>query len=216
MKILVIGAHIMDAELMAGGLAAKYSPFGHEIKFISLTGNKKDPLYEDMKKAEKILGVSSECLQIKKEDLLKDSVINNITVLLLKEKPDFLITHWSGSWHPTHRKAHFLILESIQRILKISGFSLSLENVLFGENFEDLKDFSPDLFIPLEEEEVNKWWSALDEFRIFREERSMDLEGNLSYFPYKGFYKSMARVHGLEIGVDYAIVFKKWHISRLL
>ncbi|MCX7845080.1 MAG: PIG-L family deacetylase [Dictyoglomaceae bacterium] len=216
MKIIAIDAHIMDAELLAGGLAVKYSPFGHDIKFISLTGRKEDPLYEDMKRAGKILGASSECLQIRKEDLFKESVINNITILLLKEKPDFLITHWSGSWHPTHRKTHFLILESLQRILKISSFSLSLENILFGENFEDLKDFSPDLYIPLEEEEVNKWFSALEEFRIFREEKSLDFKGNLSYFPYKGFYKSMVRIHGLEIGVNYAIVFKKWHISKLL
>ncbi len=216
MKIIAIGAHIMDAELMAGGLAVKYSSFGHEIKFISLTGNKEDPIYNDMKRAEKILGVSSECLQIRKEDLLKESVINDITVFLLKEKPDFLITHWGGSWHPTHRKTHFLILEILQRILKISGYSLSLENVLFGENFEDLKEFSPDLYIPLEEEEVNKWFLALEEFRIFREEKSLDFKGNLSYFPYKGFYKSMVRVHGLEIGVNYAVVFKKWQMSRLL
>jgi|YelNatPaOPRAMG01_1025707.scaffolds.fasta_scaffold00436_22 LmbE family N-acetylglucosaminyl deacetylase len=216
MKILAIGAHIMDAELIAGGLAVKYSPFGHDIKFISLTGKKDDPLYEDMKRAEKILGVSSECLQIRKEDLLKDSVINDITVIILKEKPDLLITHWNGSWHPTHRKTHFLVLEAIQRILKISSFSLTFENILFGENFEDLKDFSPDLYIPLDEEEVKRWWSALEEFRIFREEKSLDFKGNLSYFPYKGFYKSMVRVHGLEIGVDYATVFKKWQSLRVI
>ncbi|PMQ01358.1 MAG: hypothetical protein CBR30_05895 [Dictyoglomus sp. NZ13-RE01] len=216
MKIIVFGAHIMDAELMAGGLAVKYSPFGHDIRFIALTGTKEDPLYEDMKRAEKILGVTSDCLGIRKDELLKDSVINEITIMLLKEKPDFLVTHWSGSWHPTHRKTHFLILESIQRILKISSFSLSLENVLFGENFEDLKDFSPDIYIPLEEEEVNKWFLALEEFRIFREEKSLDFKGNLSYFPYKGFYRSMVRVHGLEIDLEYATVFKKLHSLKLM
>ncbi len=72
MKIIAMGAHIMDMEFMTGGLSVKYFTFGHEIKLISLTGNKKDPF---------------------------------------KEKSYFLIIHWGGGWHSTHRKAHFLILE---------------------------------------------------------------------------------------------------------
>lgn len=44
MKIIAMVVHIMDTEFMAGGPSMKYFTFSHEIKFISLMGNKKDSI----------------------------------------------------------------------------------------------------------------------------------------------------------------------------
>jgi len=37
LRILIIGAHMDDPDLRAGGTAAKYSALGHDVLFVSLT-----------------------------------------------------------------------------------------------------------------------------------------------------------------------------------
>ena len=37
LKILVVGAHPDDCDIKAAGVAALYTQFGHEVRFVSMT-----------------------------------------------------------------------------------------------------------------------------------------------------------------------------------
>src|SRR3954469_2447609 len=75
LRIIVFGAHPDDAELKAGGTAAKWAKLGHEVKMVSVTngdiGHWKEaggPLAKrrlaEVQRADKLLGVACEVLDI--------------------------------------------------------------------------------------------------------------------------------------------------------
>src|SRR5215208_716234 len=75
LRIIVFGAHPDDAELKAGGTAAKWAKLGHEVKMVSVTngdiGHWREaggPLAKrrtaEAKAADKVLGVTSQVLDI--------------------------------------------------------------------------------------------------------------------------------------------------------
>src|SRR5262245_24615676 len=75
LRIIVFGAHPDDAELKAGGTAAKWAKLGHEVKMVSVTngdighwreagGSLAKRRLAEAQKADKILGVACEVLDV--------------------------------------------------------------------------------------------------------------------------------------------------------
>src|SRR5215213_8436610 len=75
LRIIVFGAHPDDAELKAGGTAAKWAKLGHAVKMVSVTngdiGHWREaggPLAKrrtaEVQRADKILGVTAQVLDI--------------------------------------------------------------------------------------------------------------------------------------------------------
>src|ERR1051325_11307846 len=81
LRIIVFGAHPDDCELDAGGTAARWAKLGHKVKFVSVT-NGDIGHHEivgafldrrrtaEVEKADRILGVESEVLDIHDGELL--------------------------------------------------------------------------------------------------------------------------------------------------
>ena len=74
-RVIVFGAHPDDAELKAGGTAAKWAKHGHAVKFVSVTNGdighwrQKGPelaarRLAEVKAATKVLGIETEVLPI--------------------------------------------------------------------------------------------------------------------------------------------------------
>ena len=124
LRIIVFGAHPDDAELKAGGTAAKWAKLGHEVKMVSVTngdiGHWKEaggPLAKrrlaEAQKADKILGVTCEVLDIHDGEL-EPNLENRkkITRLIREWKADIVIAHRPWDYHPDHRYVGVLVQDA--------------------------------------------------------------------------------------------------------
>jgi N-acetylglucosamine malate deacetylase 1 len=124
LRIIVFGAHPDDAELKAGGTAAKWAKLGHEVKMVSVTngdiGHWREaggPLARrrlaEVKAAAKVLGVTTQVLDIHDGEL-EPNLENRktITRLIRDWKADIVIAHRPWDYHPDHRYVGVLVQDA--------------------------------------------------------------------------------------------------------
>jgi N-acetylglucosamine malate deacetylase 1 len=124
LRIIVFGAHPDDAELKAGGTAAKWTKLGHAVKMVSVTNGdighwkmKGEELARrrlaEVTAADKILGAETEVLPIHDGEL-EPSLANRKTVtrLIREWKADVVISHRPWDYHPDHRYVGVLVQDA--------------------------------------------------------------------------------------------------------
>ena len=124
LRIIVFGAHPDDAEYKAGGTAAKWAKLGHHVKLVSVTngdiGHWKmagGPLAlrrkAEVKAAAKVLGVTSEVLDIHDGELLPTLENRKTITRLIREwNADIVIAHRPWDYHPDHRYVGVLVQDA--------------------------------------------------------------------------------------------------------
>ena len=124
LRIIVFGAHPDDAEYKAGGTAAKWAKLGHHVKLVSVTngdiGHWKmagGPLAlrrkAEVKAAAKILGVTSEVLDIHDGELLPTLENRKTITRLIREwNAEIVIAHRPWDYHPDHRYVGVLVQDA--------------------------------------------------------------------------------------------------------
>jgi LmbE family N-acetylglucosaminyl deacetylase len=124
LRIIVFGAHPDDAELKAGGTAAKWAKLGHAVKMVSVTngdiGHWREaggPLAKrrtaEVERADKLLGVTPQVLDIHDGEL--EPTLENrkkITRLIREWKADIVIAHRPWDYHPDHRYVGVLVQDA--------------------------------------------------------------------------------------------------------
>jgi LmbE family N-acetylglucosaminyl deacetylase len=124
LRIIVFGAHPDDAELKAGGVAAKWSKLGHAVKLVSVTngdiGHWREaggPLARrrlaEVRAADKVLGATAHVLDIHDGEL--EPTLENrktITRLIRDWKADVVIAHRPWDYHPDHRYVGVLVQDA--------------------------------------------------------------------------------------------------------
>lgn len=123
-RVIVFGAHPDDAELKAGGSAAKWAKLGHKVKLVSVTngdiGHWREaggPLavrrLNEVKAADKILGAATEVLDIHDGELEATVENRRKLVRLIREwKADVVIAHRPWDYHPDHRYVGVLVQDA--------------------------------------------------------------------------------------------------------
>jgi N-acetylglucosamine malate deacetylase 1 len=124
LRILVVGAHPDDADIKAGGTAAKWCALGHEVKLVSLTngqaGHQTDhgPRLAERRRAEAraagaVIGATYEVLD-HPDGTLDDRLENRHEVIRLIRgyRPDLVISHRPNDYHPDHRFAGLLVQDA--------------------------------------------------------------------------------------------------------
>lgn len=201
--IMVVGAHAGDAELMAGGLLAKYHLLGHQTSIVHMTlgekGNRalSPEEYAKQKRQEaeaaaSVLGADVYFLPYKDAELpYCDKAAYMLCDIIRKAKPNLLITHWEGSIHKDHtntsnivRDAQFYAaLPTIKRDLPHHG----CWQIAYAENWEDPKGFEPDTYVDITE--------GYDTFIKAAREYEM-VSGKISSFRYQEYYEALATTRG--------------------
>jgi LmbE family N-acetylglucosaminyl deacetylase len=219
--LCVIGAHIGDAEVTAGGLICKYTKAGHEATIIHMTagekGSVKMPPEEYRKQKEKeahasarIMGAEAIVLEHKDGELPNSEDVKFQVCDLIREiKPDILVTHWKGSFHKDHRNcydnategAFYAAVPGIKR--KLPAHSIRL--LYFAENWEDPYDYEPDVWIDVSAV-YDQWLEALKQHALFR--------GEVASFDYWRYYTGLVNMRGAEVGAAQAETFMMPRISR--
>ena len=124
LRIIVFGAHPDDPEVSTGGTAIKWARLGHHVKFVSVTNGdighwkiQGEPLakrrLDEVKAADKILGVETEVLPIHDGEL--EPTLENrraITRQIRQWKADIVIAHRPWDYHPDHRYVGVLVQDA--------------------------------------------------------------------------------------------------------
>lgn len=115
LRILVIGAHPDDADIKAGGSAARWCGLGHTVKLVSLTDgggghqSMAGPLLAQRRKREAnaaaaVIGASYEVFNIPDGELHDGLEYRHRVIRLIRSfRPDLIITHRTTDYHPDHR-----------------------------------------------------------------------------------------------------------------
>lgn len=211
-KIMVVGAHAGDAEIMAGAVVAKYTQQGHEAVLVHLTPGEKghktlspekyaEQKIEEGHKAAAALGAKAIFLPYKDAELpVNDEVKYALADIIRAEKPNVMITHWKGSIHKDHEATYYIVqdaifyaaLPSIKRELPAHGCYAQY----FAENWEDPEGFEVDTYVDITDS-YEQWIKGAEEYELFA--------GSISNFRYMDYYKALAIVRGCLSGSKYAV-----------
>ena len=200
-RVVSIGAHSLDAELMGGPLFLKYTKEGAHCTCLHVTqGRLEDPdATEEDKKAylDELLKQNENAAAALGGDCLWLGYVSNnmptteqfterMYQYFKDEKVDLVVTHWRGSMHPRHINTHDAVVGAVKR-LREEG---SLIRLVFGETFEDLVGFIPQAYFVLSEDEVKQWFEALSKYHVF--------QGKVNDFPYQQYYPTNLKVRQIE------------------
>lgn len=123
-RIIVIGAHPDDCEILVGGSAIKLIEKGHQVKFVSMTNGNKGHHIHDPKTIEEIrrkeidevkrrLGCAYEVIDVNDGELVATLELRNEVIRMIREwKADVVITHPPYDYHPDHRHTSTLVQDA--------------------------------------------------------------------------------------------------------
>lgn len=214
-RLLIVGAHALDAEVMAGGIAALAQIKGIAVTLVHMTrgerGNPQKParifgeqLEKEMAEAARVLGARQlwPGFMAPLED--SDAGIAWIENLILKEKFTHVLTHWAGSWHPSHIHTHKVVGKAVDRVKK------DKPALFFAQNGEDLTGFRAEWYVPIDSV-YERWMQALKCYELFR----MSLPGSTggNSIPYFDYYSSTTRMNGFYVDAKHAQALMRGHGS---
>ena len=200
-RVVSIGAHSLDAELLGGPLFIKYAKVGAHCSCLHVTqGRLEDPnateearkaylddLLKQNENAASKLG--ADCLwlgYVSNNMPTTEEFIQRMYQYFKDEKVDLVITHWRGSMHPRHINTHDAVFGAVKR-LREEGSQIRL---VYGETFEDLVGFIPQAYFVLSEEEVKQWFDSLSQYQVF--------QGKVNDFPYQQYYSTNLKIREIE------------------
>jgi N-acetylglucosamine malate deacetylase 1 len=212
--VLAIGAHMGD-EVAWGMALAAHKRQGLEIGILHLTPGEKGHKtlspdeYARQKKQEAhacahALGAHMWGLDFGDGELpVNDDVKWQIADVIREARPKAIVTHWKGSMHKDHAAAHecladaifYAALPAFQRLLPHHRVG----RVFYGENWEDLRGYVPEVFVEVLPEDMRVWEEAMRHYALFR--------GEVATFAYLDYYKALCRSRGCEVGFEYAATF---------
>jgi LmbE family N-acetylglucosaminyl deacetylase len=212
--LMVIGAHMFDAEAMAGGTCATVASGGGRVVLVHLSDGEQGhaslppAVYAAQKRGEAtqaatLLGAEHVALHLPDTRVtVTDEVSGQVALLIREARPRTVIGHWRGSWHRDHRAAHQalmdgLFLAALPTYVPDQAAWLP-PRVLFAENWEDAEGFEPSTYLDITPG-YDRWLEAMDAYELCRTD--------VASFPYRDYYLSLARLRGCLSGYRYAEAF---------
>jgi LmbE family N-acetylglucosaminyl deacetylase len=212
--LLTIGAHMGD-EVAWGMALAAHRRLGLSVGMLHLTPGEKGHRtlspeeYAGQKHAEarecaEALGARCWALDYDDGELpVNDEVKFAICDVIREARPKVILTHWRGSMHKDHTAAADNLPDALF-YAALPAFRRSLPphwvpRHYFGENWEDLRGYEPEVYLSVLPEDLEIWERAMRCYALFR--------GEVSTFAYLDYYRALARTRGCEVGCDYAVTF---------
>lgn len=201
-RIISVGGHHLDAELMGGPLMIKYALQGAHCTFVNVTEGRLEGNATDQEKQAYLDNIRKENAEVA-QNMKCDHYNMGYTAKTLpsqaefiqllmdyikKEGIDLVITHWRGTMHPRHLFTYETVTQACLK-LRQEGYPV---NLLYGENCEDLVGFIPTCYVTLNDDIVDTWFNALEGYTIFR--------GKVNSVPYRQYYEAMLKVRKIEGG----------------
>lgn len=206
-RVLVLAPHTDDGEFGCGGSICKWAQENKDVYYVAfssaeksvLPGMEKDILKKEVKKATHVLGIKTANLTILNYPVreflsYRQQILEDMVRLQNELNPDLVLL---PSTNDTHQDHQTISQEGFRAFKKSSmiGYEMPHNNL----------NFSTHLFTILNLEHLERKIEALK----FYESQAHKTYAN------EGFIKSLARVRGTQIGVEYAEAFEvvRWIIK---
>src|SRR5579859_1218796 len=179
LRIICFGAHPDDCEIQAGGVGAMWAAKGHHVKLVSVTNGDighwrqaGGPLAQRRKaeaeKADQILGVTTEVLDIHDGELLPTIENRRMITRLIREwKADIVMSPRPNDYHPDHRYTGVLVQDAAYMVT-VPFFCPDvpyLKNnpvfLYYPDSFQKPNPFQPDVAVAIDGV-IGKKLDALD------------------------------------------------------
>jgi LmbE family N-acetylglucosaminyl deacetylase len=156
---------------------------------------------ESTEKAAEKLGARALFLPYRDAEIpFSDALSLEVCDLIRAEKPEIVVTHWSGSWHKDHQNCHLVVRDAVfygdlgtmQR--KLPPFAV--KRVYYADNWEDATGFQADYYLDVSAV-CDKWLEACDLYPMWR--------GQTGFFRYNDYYSSLAVMRGCLSGYKRAV-----------
>lgn len=168
LRLLVIGAHPDDADMKAGGIAAKYAQEGHDVHFLSLTNG--DAGHHEIGGAEltrrrrtesqaaaDVIGIDYDVME-NHDGELQPTIENRkkLVRFIRTNEPDLILTHRPNDYHPDHRYTSQLVQDSAYMITVpniCTGTPILEEDpaiAYLSDGFEKPTPFDPDVVVAID------------------------------------------------------------------
>jgi len=222
-KIIAIAAHPGDGLFTMGAVLARQIERGGAGVLLSLSlgerGAPKNipvPQYGEMQrtatqKAAHLLGAEAIFLTYPDGEIrFNEESSLQVCDIIREQKPDIIVTHWSGSWHKDHQNCHLIVrdavfyagLETLSRVRPAH----SVSRIFYADNWEDATSFVPDTYLDIEPV-YEKWLEACDYYPMWR--------GQTGFFRYNDYYRSLAVMRGCLSGLKQAVALMSEASQRM-
>lgn len=210
--ILAIGGHIGDMELTAGGLMATNALEGGKNITLALTaGERGNPPHLSIEEYRKqkiqeaknfmdMMNGTSLVLKYQDGELPNnDEVRKEVADIIIKYKPDVIVTHWHSKMHKDHNATHYIVQDAqfIASVVGNKNHQHHYAPVYFCENWEDDHDFDPYIYVDITKG-FELWAKAL---------HTQWFVMNSQDFKYYDYYTSLAKCRGALSKKQYAQCF---------
>jgi LmbE family N-acetylglucosaminyl deacetylase len=216
--LMVVGGHISDAENMAGAVMLKHKRAGWDITIVHATyGEKGHPTLpaeeyikmrlEDARASGEFIGANVEFLPYGDGELVvNDESTWLMADLIRKHKPTVIITHWRGSLHQDHNYTHDIVKQALFKA-GLPAFKREYPShypsaLLFSENWEDMEDYQPDIYLDVTDV-FDDYLKLLKTHALMRE--------RYSSFRYYDYYEALGQMRGCLGGFGKAVTLMRTH-----
>jgi LmbE family N-acetylglucosaminyl deacetylase len=206
LKIVVVGAHVDDAQSGCGGTMALYAGQSHDVVALSLTRGDSESIaaslhmppqelaarrYADAQRSCALLNCRMVALHyINRGTEVTMARYKEFAEVLMEQKPDITFTHWPIDTHPDHRAASMLTYHAWLRAEK--KFPLYFYEVELGQQTQD---FWPTNYVDITGVAERKKTACYA--------NSLTVEG---WWP---LHEQMQRLRGAEKGCKFAEAFNR-------
>jgi LmbE family N-acetylglucosaminyl deacetylase len=212
-RILAIAAHPGDGMFTMGATLAQQIERGGSGVLLSLSlGEKGAPKdvpvqqYRDMQraateKAAHLLGAEALFLTYPDAEIpFNEESSLRVCDVIREQKPEIVVTHWSGSWHKDHQNCQLIVRDAIfyagLQTLQRSRPAHAVSKLFYADNWEDASNFIPDTYLNIDAV-CEKWLQACDFYPMWR--------GQTGFFRYNDYYSSLAVMRGCLAGFKRAV-----------
>jgi LmbE family N-acetylglucosaminyl deacetylase len=214
--LMVIGAHISDAENMARATMLKHKRAGWAVTIVHVTAGEKGhpalPADEyrttrlaDAHASAKFIGADLEILPFKDAKLqVADDAVWMVADLIRRYRPTVLITHWRGSFHPDHNRTHDIVQRALF-VAELPGFrrrhpAHRPDAVYHAENWEDMEGFSADIYLDVTD--------VFDDYLRLLKTHAL-MRDSYAGFRYYDYYEALAQMRGALGGFGKAVTLMR-------
>ena len=199
-RVLVIGAHTDDIEMMCGGTIVKFIDFNREVYYTTFSfadkslseGFAKGTTRDEVIKATEILGIPMLNLNLYDYEVrvfpkYRQEILEDLVRLRKELEPNLVITHNSNDTHQDHKVISDETYRAFKQTASIWGY----------ESFKNDRVFNNDLYVKLNLIQIDKKLHAISKYK-----------SQIIKYDNREAIGGLAKFRGAQIDCQYAECFQ--------